>query len=290
MRGWLASLERFTAGMSLLERAVVGGFFADRLGLAFAAGYGAALRALVPSLTEGVIAGLCATEAGGAHPSSIATLLRRDATGAATLDGSKTFATLADEADVLFVVASEGRLESGKNRLRLVRVRTSGAGVRITRRPDLPFAPEIGHAEVVFHDAPVTATDVLPGDGYDVYLKPFRTIEDIHVHAACLGWLVGVAGRSGWPRAFFEQAAAIALGLTGAAALDPSAPEGHVALAGLLAQTQALVASSEAEWATVDAETRERWQRDRPLLGVAQAARGLRLAAAWRALGAGSEP
>ena len=37
--------------------------------------------------------------------------------------------------------------------------------------------------------------DLLPGDGYDIYLKPFRTIEDIHVHAALIGYLVGVARR-----------------------------------------------------------------------------------------------
>ena len=39
------------------------------------------------------------------------------------------------------------------------------------------FVPEISHAEVELDRVKVSDADVLPGDGYDDYLKPFRTIE-----------------------------------------------------------------------------------------------------------------
>lgn len=33
--------------------------------------------------------------------------------------------------------------------------------------------------------------EVLPGDGYDDYIKPFRTLEDVHVHLALGAFLLG---------------------------------------------------------------------------------------------------
>ena len=47
---------------------------------------------------------------------------------------------------------------------------------------------------------------LLPGDGYDVYVKPFRTIEDIHVHAATIAYLVAEGRRRGWPHGWIERA------------------------------------------------------------------------------------
>ena len=90
---------------------------------------------------------LCATDAGGAHPRSIATRLDKRG-GALVLNGEKTFATLAPLADELLVVASRGLEADGKNRLRLVRVKPTAAGVEIVPRDPMPFAPELPHALV----------------------------------------------------------------------------------------------------------------------------------------------
>src|SRR4051812_21347153 len=86
-----------------IESAILGGFCADRVGFAFAAGYHAALRALVPSLPRDHLVGLCATEAGGVHPRAIETRLE-----GGRLRGTKSFATLAPSADELLIVASTG--------------------------------------------------------------------------------------------------------------------------------------------------------------------------------------
>ena len=54
---------------------------------------------------------------------------------------------------------------------------------------------QLGHLFVSLSDVAITAHEILPGDGYDRYLKPFRTVEDIHVHAALLGHAIGAARR-----------------------------------------------------------------------------------------------
>ena len=153
-----------------VEDAVSGGAAADRLGVAFAAGYAAALRALVPDLPRGERAALCATEEGGGHPRAI--LARFDG---ATVTGRKTFVTGGLDAVRLLVVARDGG-----DVLRLVSVSARGPGVVFVPLPPTPFAPEVGHAALQLEGAPA---ELLPGDGYTDYLKPFRTIEDLHVNS-----------------------------------------------------------------------------------------------------------
>ncbi|HUQ06996.1 MAG TPA: acyl-CoA dehydrogenase family protein [Kofleriaceae bacterium] len=257
-----------------IDRAVRGGYDADRVGAAFVAGYSGALRTLVPGAP--MRTSLCATESGGAHPKAIQT--RLDADG--RLVGHKRWSTYATEAELLLVVATIGVDDAGRNRLKLVRVAPGAPGVTITPMPPPPFAPEVAHAEVVL-DTRVSPGDILPGDGYTEYLKPFRTIEDIHVHGAMLGWMLGLAARHGWPRELAERLLAAVAALRTLAAAPPLAPATHLALAGAIATTRELV--ERAPWSTLDPDAHARWQRDRPLLEVAGKARAARLEAAWQA-------
>lgn len=266
-----------------IERAILGGFAADRLGFAFAVGYDAALRALVPDLAAGETAAFCATEDAGAHPRAIAA--RLDERDAPLVDGTKRFATLATIADRLVVVASVGAAEDGRNRLRAAVIDARAPGVRVTPLSPPPFAPEIPHAEVRFERTPVLR--VLPGDGYERYLKPFRTIEDVHVLGATLGYLVSVARRAAWPRPVLAEIAALVTSTAGIARDDPGAPEAHVALGGVFTRARALLAETAPLWPEFLADERDRWTRDRPLLDVASRAREQRLEAAFRALSAG---
>lgn len=258
-----------------IERAIRGGHDADRLGYAFAAGYGAALTALVPGVPPHT--SLCATEEGGAHPRAIATTLRDG-----RLVGAKKWSTAAATARLLLVVASTGVDAEGRNRLVVVKVDPRAPGVTLTEMPPPPFAPEIGHAQVTL-DTAVAPEAVLPGDGYDVYLKPFRTIEDIHVHAAVVGWMLGLGERHGWPHDLIERLLAAVATLRQLAAAPPLAPATHLALAGAIAMARELV--ERAPWDTLDPEALARWRRDRPLLEVAGKARAARLDAARRAAG-----
>ncbi len=258
-----------------IDHAIRGGYAADRLGFAFVAGYGGALRALVPGAPART--SLCATEAEGNHPRNIKTTL-----DGGRLVGAKKWATLSPEAELLLVVANTGTDAAGRPRLVLVKVSPRAAGVTITPMPPPPFAPEVTHAEITL-DTAVADADVLPGDGYADYLKPFRTVEDIHVHAALLGWMLGLAARHAWPQELVERLLAAAATLRSLAASPPLAPATHLGLAGAIAVTRELV--DRAPWSTLDADALARWQRDRPLLEVAGKARAARREAAWKSSG-----
>lgn len=281
----MASLQAFLAeGRRLdgtpLALAVDGGSRSDRVGYAFAAGIRAALEALAPDVARARVPALCASETQGAHPRNITT--RFDESGG-TVTGEKRFATLAPVADVLLVLAKTGEHE-GRNLLRIVLVDPRAHGVRIEPMADLPFVPEIPHALVAFEAAPVSG--VLEGDGYERYVKPFRTIEDVHVTAAMLAYVVVEARARGWARSVAEDAMGAIAALRTIAELPPLDPAAHVALAGALRASGAVFEAVDrcfAEGPGDDAA--RRWVRDRPLGAVADRARGLRLEAAWRNLG-----
>ena len=279
-----------------VERALWGGFHADRLGYAFASGYRAALSSLCDhaARTENVtgafphpplpeVVALAATESGGAHPRAIQTRLDEEA-GALLLRGEKTYTTLGTLADELLVVASRGVGADGKNRLCVVRVPKGAKGVTVTPRGETPFAPEIPHAFVRFDGVTVDPEAILPGDGYDVWLKPFRTIEDVHVLGALIGHLLGVARTYGWDRGVIAELGALALALVDLGARDPAAPLSHVLLAGTFGHARRLVGELAPSWSLVPEEERARWERDRALLLVAEGARAKRTEAAWKAL------
>jgi acyl-CoA dehydrogenase len=264
-----------------VDVALAGGFAADRLGYAFASGYQAAAASLLGA--GAARAAFCVTEEGGAHPRAIATRLTPDGDGY-RLDGAKLFVTLGPAASALYVVASTGASADGKNQLRVARIDAARAGVTMTVGAPLAFVPEIPHAVIRFEAVRVADSDLLPGDGYLDFVKPFRTVEDLHVHAALVGWLVQIARRAAEPE-LVEAALATAAAVRALTLCDPRAASVHVALAGVLAGTRALVGRFDPIWARLDATTRERWERDRPLLEVASRARGLRREAAWKALG-----
>src|SRR5512140_2026906 len=86
------------------ELAMAGGFAADRVGWAFASGYQAALRALVPHLPHDTLAAFCVTEAGGNRPRDIRTTIAAQADGRLRIDGAKRWTTLGPAGTVLLIV------------------------------------------------------------------------------------------------------------------------------------------------------------------------------------------
>lgn len=271
-----------------VERAAAMGFLADRLGYAFAAGYQEALTQLLADTALKVSPqeplALCATELGGAHPRAIATRLTAvdDAEQVFVLDGEKAFVTLGDQAHRLLIIASRGADEAGRNRLAAVCIPADRAGVTLAAGPQTSFVPEIPHASLRLQQVAVGRQEHLPGDGYERYLKPFRTVEDVHVHAALLGHLLQLGRRFGWPEIQQSETLALLVALLPIAAAPPLSPATHIALAGVIEATARLVERSEPLWARVDAEIAQRWRRDRRLLSVAGSARTQRTASAWR--------
>jgi hypothetical protein len=269
---WLATRDVREAPELTVDRALLGGVLADRLGYAFAAGYQSALQALAPG--DG-IRSLCITEARGNSPKDIETVFDGE-----TVTGKKKWATAGPLASELLVCAKTGVDEQGRNKLVLVRVPASAAKLVAS---SAPFVPEIPHAEVELDH--VRVTSVLPGDGYTEYVKPFRTIEDVHVHAALLAYLIGVCRRNHFARDLIEQLVAAALAIRALGSADAKSPMTHIALAGAITSAARLVLEVERAWEDIGGDEWQRWQRDRALLRVAGANRAARRETAWRSVG-----
>lgn len=286
------------------EQALFGGAQAGCVGYAFAAGYQAALHSLLGqhssetisktisetiSKNSNVISALCVTESGGNHPRAIQTTLtqttsKKSAEDLYLLDGSKTFITGGPQADVLLVAATTGEDSQGRPVLRLVKVPGTAEGVSVQPMPPLPFVPEIDHASVSFAKVRVPAEDILPGDGYADYVKPFRTTEDIHVTLALCGYLVRMALQTGYA----PEQLPLWLSLTAQhiqlAQLPAADPMTHLLLAGVRGQLEQAIPDLESHWQHADPESFAHWQRDKALLKVASKAREQRTATALKNL------
>lgn len=271
-----------SAARSPIEQAIAGGHAADRVAWAFASAYQAALRALVPGLPDDRICALCVTESGGTAPSAMQSTLVREGQGW-RLDGSKQWTTLGPGAGLLLVAARDAALSSVERpAIRVACVAADAPGVTLLAMPQTAFVPEIPHARPTFEAVRLEAGALLDGDGYARYVKPFRTIEDLHVHAAVLAYLVRESRRFDWPHAWTERALSTLLAFAAIAALDPAAAATHLALAGAMAQGEVLVHEAEAWWMQApDRAAAARWQRDRALLGLAAKPRQARTAKAW---------
>lgn len=283
---WPGHLARSRLWADPAARAIAGGFAADRVAWAFASGYQAALHALVPDLPDDALAAFCVTEEQGNRPRDIRSTVRALPGGGWQLDGAKRWTTLGPAGTLLLVAAASAEpADDGRPRLQLLRVPVPSAGLQITAMPPTRFVPEVPHATLTLDGVRLAADALLPGDGYARYVKPFRTLEDLHVTLAVLAYLLREARARAWPEAYREQlVAAIAL-LAALADEDPQASVTHVALAGALHLAHGLYTQAQPLWAAAgDDAAALRWQRDAALFAVAGTARQLRAAAAWQRL------
>ena len=139
----------------------------------------------------------------------------------------------------------------------------------------------VGHRQRVFEE------ERMPGDGYLGYVKPFRTIEDVHVLGATLGYVLGWVRRVRAAEELLPEISAHLLALDGLLTLDALDPRAHVALHGVYERVGGLLEGEgfAGLLTTADEGERERWSRDRALLQIAQKARRARFARALEDLG-----
>ena len=273
LRDWFAGLC-LDAGAEPFLLACLGGHRAATPGLAFLAGYQAALRALWPAAPAGLGA-LCATEGRSLRPAELQT---RYAEG--RVSGRKGFVTAAEAADWLLVAAREEH-EGEAPRLAMLHLPSNGVGVQLEQGPSLALMPEVPHARLLLQDAPA---ERLPGDGWDAYVKPFRSLEDLYVHSALIAWLLASAQRSDWPRPLQLRLLALLASAAEVTRQSPVSAVTHLLLAGLFEQFDALRPELEAALAAGPAQIDQLWLRDRGILELARAARAARLDKAWQAL------
>jgi len=281
---WEAYSAERARGASPFVAAVAIAARADRLGHAFAVGYPAALERLVPGVA--VPSALCVTEDGGNSPKDVLTTLEREAAGY-RIDGKKSFVSFGSLAKELIVAARSGVRPEGRPELAVIRLPLGRAGVTVDELPPTHFVPEVPHARLRLESVEIHEEERLPGDGYLHYVKPFRTIEDVHVIGAALGYALGLTTRVGGSPDLVSQLAADLAALSSLQDAKPLDPAVHVALHGCF--TRLTDAFSGATFSRVlelaPAEERARWQRDEVLLSVAQRARAARFDSAKRSLG-----
>lgn len=276
-----------------IDAAILGGFRSEILATAFAAGYQAALYSLFPSLERDIIVSLCVTERGGGHPRAILSHLEAHlesgSSGTYLLTGEKRWATLSHRASLLLVVVRTGERageDATTNRavFRIVRVSPQTPGVRVTPMPETPFVPEIRHAEISFDKVVVHEADLLPGDGYEDFVKPFRTVEDIFVHAAGTAYLVRIVRKYNLERTLLERLAQVLASLQSLAASDPKDPFTHVLLAGVLHESTGVLRDIDAAFAKVDSAAHAKFTQDKPIFEIASRVRSERTKKAWERL------
>ena len=285
---WAAYVRARAGGRTPFEAAVDVAVLADRLGQAFGVGYTAALERLVPGV--GLPCALCATEKAGNAPRAIAATLEADAAGY-RLRGEKSFVTFGTLAKTLLVVARVGEQPDGRPDLAVVRLPSDRAGIEVEPLPPTKFVPEVTHARLALADVEVRPEERLPGDGYLRYLKPFRTIEDVHVVGATLAYVIGWARRTKTAESLVADLSAQLLTLAALADAEPLDPRTHLVLHGCYASFSEVAGGpglSELLEAASNDE-RSRWMRDRALLQVAATAREARFEAALRSLGLRTE-
>ena len=268
-----------------IDAAIRGGFRSDVLAGAFVAGYQSALQSLFPDLPRDRIVSLCVTEQGGGHPRAILTRLEKGASGTYTLTGDKRWSTLSNQAGLLLVVAREAE-DPATNRavFRVVRVAADAPGVSIVPMPETPFVPEIRHAEVSLRGVVVHETGLLPGDGYELYVKPFRTVEDIHVHAAGAGYLMRLSRRYNLDKPLMERLVHVISSLTTLAAADPKDPVTHIVLAGVLEQSRLALQDFDSALAAAAPDVHAKFMLDKPIFSIAARVRAERTTKAWERL------
>lgn len=273
LEDWYARLlARLGGTPQPFDLALVGGLQAATPGLAFLAGYQAALRMLWPAApwTAGA---LCVTENRSTRSADMNTRIE-----GLQISGRKDFVTAAEGADWL-LVAARAEDDGQTPRLALGVVRQGAPGVRIEALPALPLMPDIGHARLHLDQA---QCERLAGDGWDDYVKPFRTLEDVYVLTAVSAWLFGIGRESGWPGALLLRLQALLAGCAEVARQAPNAPTTHLLLAGLFAEQQVLAGDLEAALAIGPPHWADLWQRDKGLLRIAETARAKRLEKARR--------
>jgi hypothetical protein len=267
--GFVTLLEHL-GSVSPFELAVAGGRLMATPGLAFLVGYQAALRMLWPSAPLSLGA-LCATEQRSLRPADMQTRLN-----GLRLSGRKDFVTAGDAADWL-LIAARSEQPGDDPRLSLAVVYPDEPGVRVEKLPPIPLMPDISHGRLFLDNA---LCELLAGDGWDAYVKPFRTLEDIYVLSAMTAWLYGVGQDCDWPQALQLRLLALLAGCAEVSRQPPASPAGHVLLGGLFAQFEALKAELDQALADGPSEWAAMWQRDCAVMELAAGARGKRLAKA----------
>lgn len=222
---WSRDYYRLTKGREPIDKAIIGGFQCQQFSYTFMAGYQAALEHMFPSIAPNEFKALCVSEEKGGHPKAIQTVLQNN-----QISGVKTYVTAGTEANHLLVLCKTDEIIDDRPVLKIVHVPSQANGVEVTNF-ELPFMKEVKHGKLRLKDIKIEANQILKGDGYSDYTKPFRTLEDISVSAAYQAMLLRQAIDNYWDDNLRDQLLLNIYTLKNLLMLKPSDQETHLLLA-----------------------------------------------------------
>ncbi len=278
---WRLVSAELVRDQSTIDYAILAGCRAPAASHVFAAGYQCALNYIQPGIAGNETCSFAVTEAGGGHPREIKTQITKCETGW-TITGTKTFVTMGTRASRAIVAVRSGEKEDGRPDLRMVVVDFRLPGVQRTEIQDLPFLGNLGHAIVELADVRISESDVLPGDGYARYIKPFRTIEDLHVVAAAAGYALSVCCRTAADQNSISMMLAILANIRAFVGIDLTDWGAHLALDDVLRRFTSLSGELATQFEQLSPVERDGWLRDGAALQVASRARKQRAESAWQ--------
>lgn len=198
------------------------------------------------------------------------------------LHGQKSWALTCIEDLTLLVLARRSNgPEKGPGSLVMVRLPSNTVGVCWGASRPQAVVPELAHSEVRFDAVRLTPEQLVTGDGYAEYAKPFRVLEDVFVTGSTLAYLLAEAQSGGWPTTWCQRCIAAIAMLHACAGLDPRDTHAHILVAGSLSFEGDVIQASESNWRAKQVVAHSRWQRDRPILSQGKEARRLRAMGSW---------
>jgi acyl-CoA dehydrogenase len=254
---------------------------ADRVAWAFFSGYQGAIQAAFHTET-GTVGAFGANEAQRKITEIETSLDDRD--GRLLLTGSKSWVLAGIDDLTLFVLARRASGPAkGPGSLSIVRLPIRSAGVEAEPRRTQAVVPELPHSAVHFESTPLTPSDVLQGDGYADYAKPFRLREDVFVTGCVLAYLLAESQLGSWPTTWSQRTIAVLSLLETCSRRDPRQADTIILVAGALSFAGDVIRDAEPLWTPSQELTRARWLRDRPILALGKEARRQRAIQSWKA-------
>lgn len=246
--------------------AVALGLRCNNMSQAFSLAYRCALQSLLPQLATNKWAAMCVTETSGNHPKHIESQL-----GDRGVNGQKSFVTMATLAQQLLVIVKQGE-ENDRPKLKAVLIDSDQAGVELVQFPPLGMLKEVPHGKVTFKNA---NADVLSGDGYSKYSKPFRTLEDTFAALVASSFILSMAKRFNLNYVVIQKA----LGVISQLVSLPLLPNSwlHLQVDESLKAFTNLIELFEAHFSFLPDAIKEEWLADKKIFSIAHSARENRL-------------
>jgi len=276
---WATAYYQLVSDKSPIEKAILGGFSCQQFSFAFMAGYQAALEHMFPTVAPNELKALCVSEAKGGHPKAIQTTLIDN-----QLNGLKTYITAGSDVEHLLVLCKTNEMVNGRPQLKMVHL-PKGADNTELINFELSFMKEVKHGKLAMKETQISDHQILVGDGFSDYAKPFRTLEDICVGAAYQAMLLRQAIEYQWAGDLRDQILFNLFSLKNLLALPLLAPNTHILLAAQDANFEKLLPSIEINIeATSSEQFKADWEMNKKLIALGKKIKTVRLVKARRVL------